>query len=52
MKEGLLIKVKEVTPLHLLVIGYSVGSRIKGFKKYDGKWKPQSHSRYISTIFF
>ena len=30
--------------------GYSVGSRIKGFKKYGGKWKPHNHSRYISTI--
>ncbi|KAG2197763.1 hypothetical protein INT46_005749, partial [Mucor plumbeus] len=30
--------------------GYSVGSRIKGFNKYSGKWKPQNHSRYISAI--
>lgn len=29
---------------------YSVGSQVKGFKKYGGKWKPHNYSRYISTI--
>jgi hypothetical protein len=30
--------------------GYCVNSRIKGFRKYGGKWKPTRHSRYCPTI--
>lgn len=29
--------------------GEGIGSRIKGFLKYGGKWKPKIHSRYCSV---
>ncbi|KAI8880038.1 hypothetical protein K501DRAFT_152370, partial [Backusella circina FSU 941] len=29
--------------------GYGVGSRIKGFLKYGGKWKPKKHTLYTSV---
>lgn len=30
--------------------GYGVGSRVKGFLKYGGKWKPSKHERYTSVL--
>lgn len=30
--------------------GYATGSRIKGFLRYGGKWKPFLHARYTTTL--